>query len=56
MKAARYYGQGDIRIDDIPEPTPGPGQVQIAVDWCGICGSDLHEYYDGPITTRWAAG
>ena len=49
MKAARYYGQGDIRIDDIPEPTPGPGQVQIAVDWCGICGSDLHEFLEGPI-------
>ena len=49
MKAARYYGQGDIRIDDIPEPTPGPGQVQIAVDWCGICGSDLHEFLESPI-------
>ena len=49
MKAARYYGQGDIRIDDIPEPTPGPGQVQVAVDWCGICGTDLHEYLEGPI-------
>ena len=49
MKAARYYGQGDIRIDDVPEPTPGPGQVQVAVDWCGICGSDLHEFLEGPI-------
>jgi len=49
VKAARYYGQGDIRVDDIPEPTPGPGQVQVAVDWCGICGSDLHEFLEGPI-------
>ncbi len=49
MKAARFHGQGDIRIDDVPEPIPGPGQVQVAVDWCGICGTDLHEYLEGPI-------
>ena len=49
MKAARFHGRGDIRIDDVPEPTPGPGQVQVAVDWCGICGTDLHEYLEGPI-------
>lgn len=49
MKAARFHGQGDIRIDDVPEPTPGPGEVQVAVDWCGICGTDLHEYLEGPI-------
>ncbi|MFF5990983.1 2,3-butanediol dehydrogenase [Prauserella flavalba] len=49
MKAARFHGRGDIRIDDLPEPHPGPGQVQIAVEWCGICGTDLHEYLDGPI-------
>jgi (R,R)-butanediol dehydrogenase / meso-butanediol dehydrogenase / diacetyl reductase len=49
MKAARFYGPGDIRIDDVPEPTPGPGQVQVDVDWCGICGTDLHEYLEGPI-------
>ncbi|GAA5154090.1 2,3-butanediol dehydrogenase [Pseudonocardia eucalypti] len=49
MKAARYHGRGDIRIDEIPEPEAGPGQVKIAVDWCGICGSDLHEFLEGPL-------
>jgi (R,R)-butanediol dehydrogenase/meso-butanediol dehydrogenase/diacetyl reductase len=49
MKAARFHGPGDIRIDDIPEPRVGPGQVKIDVDWCGICGTDLHEYLEGPI-------
>ena len=49
MKAARFHGPGDIRIDEVPEPTPGPGQVQVAVDWCGICGTDLHEFLEGPI-------
>lgn len=49
MKAARFHGPGDIRIDDIPEPRVGQGQVKVDVDWCGICGTDLHEYLEGPI-------
>ena len=49
MRAARYHGRGDIRVEDLPEPHAGPGQVQVAVEWCGICGTDLHEYLDGPI-------
>ncbi|MFC9853461.1 2,3-butanediol dehydrogenase [Streptomyces prasinus] len=49
MKAARYYDRGDIRIEDIPEPTVRPGTVGIEVAYCGICGTDLHEYLDGPI-------
>lgn len=49
MRAARYYGNSDIRIEEIPEPTVGPGEVGVEVAWCGICGTDLHEYKDGPI-------
>lgn len=49
MKAARFYNKGDIRIEDIPEPTIEPGTVGINVAWCGICGTDLHEFIDGPI-------
>lgn len=49
MKAARFHGRGDIRIDEVPDPSAGPGQVMVAVDWCGICGSDLHEYLEGPL-------
>ena len=49
MKAARYYDQKDIRIEDIPEPELKPSTVAIDVAWCGICGTDLHEYLEGPI-------
>jgi len=49
MKAARFYGPRDIRIDDIPEPALRPGAVAIDIAWCGICGTDLHEYLEGPI-------
>lgn len=49
MKAARFYGPGDIRIDDVREPATRPGTVKVEVEWCGICGTDLHEYLEGPI-------
>ncbi|KAK5701764.1 hypothetical protein LTR97_004582 [Elasticomyces elasticus] len=49
MKAARFYGQGDVRIDDIPEPKLKEGQVLVEIEWGGICGSDLHEYLKGPL-------
>lgn len=51
MKAARFHGRGDVRVEDVPASDPGPGQVQVAVEWCGICGTDLHEFLDGPIFT-----
>jgi len=49
MKAARFHGRGDIRVDDVPDPQVGFGQVEVSVDWCGICGTDLHEFLEGPI-------
>ncbi len=47
MKAAVYHGVKDIRVEDVPEPEPGPGEVKVRVKYCGICGSDLHEYQHG---------
>ena len=49
MKALRWYGRLDLRYEDVPEPNPGPGQVKVRVHLTGICGSDLHEYQDGPL-------
>ena len=51
MKAARFHGRSDVRVDEI-EPTPvGPSDVRIDIAACGICGSDLHEYTTGPTFT-----
>ena len=52
MRAAVFHGRQDLRLEDVPEPQAGPGEVKLRVLYNGICGSDLHEYYDGPITTR----
>jgi (R,R)-butanediol dehydrogenase/meso-butanediol dehydrogenase/diacetyl reductase len=53
MRAARFHDARDIRVEDIPDPSGelGPGQVLVAPKWCGICGTDLHEYVAGPIVT-----
>jgi len=45
MKAANYYIKENIRIDDCPPITPGPGQVRLQIAYCGICGSDLHAWH-----------
>jgi len=49
MKAALWHGVKDIRIEEVAEPKIQPGMVKIKVKWCGICGTDLHEYLAGPI-------
>jgi (R,R)-butanediol dehydrogenase/meso-butanediol dehydrogenase/diacetyl reductase len=52
MYAARYYGRRDIRVEDVPDPRPAAADdVLVEVAWCGICGTDLHEYAVGPIVT-----
>jgi (R,R)-butanediol dehydrogenase/meso-butanediol dehydrogenase/diacetyl reductase len=52
MRAAVFHGREDLRLEDVPEPAPRPDEVKLKVLYNGICGSDLHEYYHGPITTR----
>jgi threonine dehydrogenase-like Zn-dependent dehydrogenase len=48
MRAARYYGKEDVRIEDTPRPQLLPGQILIKPSHVGICGTDLHEYIAGP--------
>ncbi|KAK5165697.1 uncharacterized protein LTR77_008620 [Saxophila tyrrhenica] len=48
MRALRYHGNQDLRLDNIPEPPLRPGWVKVKIGWAGVCGSDLHEYMVGP--------
>lgn len=49
MQALRWHGVKDLRLENIEQPAALAGKVKIKVEWCGICGSDLHEYVAGPI-------
>lgn len=52
MKAVVYHGPKDIRVEQVVEPSaPDAGEVLLEPRWCGICGTDLHEYTSGPIVT-----
>lgn len=48
MKAAYWYNNRDIRIEEIPTPRPGPKEMLVKVMACGICGSDVVEWYRLP--------
>lgn len=41
MRAARFYAPGDIRLEDVPDPVAGPGDVLIRVRNCSTCGTDV---------------
>jgi L-idonate 5-dehydrogenase len=47
MKAVVVHGAGDLRIDELPDPVPGPGEVLVAMEFGGICGSDLAYWRHG---------
>lgn len=50
MKAAVFHGARDIRVEEVPPPGRlDARQVRLKPLWCGICGTDLHEYAQGPI-------
>jgi (R,R)-butanediol dehydrogenase / meso-butanediol dehydrogenase / diacetyl reductase len=50
MRAARFHGAGDIRIEEFDHPgDPGPGEVLLRIATVGICGSDGLEYRAGPV-------
>lgn len=45
MKVARLYAFGDIRIEDVPVPRPGPGDALVRTRACGICSGDVMPWY-----------
>ena len=48
MKAMVYHGNRDLRLEDVQDPSPGPGEVVLRIDYCGICATDIEEYVYGP--------
>ncbi|GAA1646271.1 L-idonate 5-dehydrogenase [Georgenia ruanii] len=47
MKALTIHGKTDIREEEVPTPEPAEGQVRLRMAYAGICGSDLHYYFEG---------
>ena len=51
MKAAVFYGVNQpLRIEEVPDLTPGPREVLVKVAACGVCHTDLH-YLDHGVPT-----
>ena len=44
MRAVVFAGDRKIEFMEFPDPTPGPGEVVLAIKASGMCGSDLHNY------------
>lgn len=51
MRAAVVHGALDLRVDERPDVAPGAGEVVVAVEWGGICGSDLSYWRHGASGT-----
>jgi len=47
MKAAVYYGIGDIRVEEVETPVCKKDEVRVKVNYCAICGTDLRTYTYG---------
>src|SRR5690348_10005926 len=47
MRAAVYRGVNDVRVETVPVPEIGPGEVLIKIHTCGICGTDLKKIHTG---------
>ncbi|MET8759992.1 L-idonate 5-dehydrogenase [Lentzea sp. NPDC004782] len=49
MPAVVAHGANDLRLEELPVPAPGPGEVAVSVRYGGICGSDLHYWRHGAV-------
>src|SRR5258705_12084874 len=47
MRAAVYRGVNDVRVETIPVPEIGAGEVLVKIHTCGICGTDLKKIHSG---------
>lgn len=49
MLAVRSHGPKDYRVEELPVPEPGPGEVLVEVDACGICASDMKSWLGAEV-------
>jgi L-iditol 2-dehydrogenase len=47
MRAARLHGIKDLQLEELPVPRPGPGELLVRVEACGICPTDARKYAIG---------
>jgi L-iditol 2-dehydrogenase len=52
MRASRLHGIRDLRLEELPCPRPGDGEVLLRVASVGVCGSDVHYYLSGRIGSQ----
>jgi len=52
VKALRWHAARDVRLAEVHRPTLTPGTAIVEVAFCGLCGTDLHEYTHGPVMIR----
>jgi L-iditol 2-dehydrogenase len=45
MQVARLHAWGDVRVEEAAVPRPGPGEIVVRIDACGVCGSDALDWY-----------
>lgn len=51
MRAVVVHGAGDLRVEERPDPVAGPGEVVVAMEWGGVCGSDVSYWKNGASGT-----
>jgi threonine dehydrogenase-like Zn-dependent dehydrogenase len=56
MKAAVIDGPGRVSVRDVDRIDPGPGEVLVRIEYCGICGTDLHGALEGWMPPGTVAG
>ena len=47
VKALMFYAPEDVRVEDVPEPEVGPGEIKLRVRNCSTCGTDVKIFYNG---------
>jgi len=47
IEAVVFHAPGDVRVERVPAPACGPGEVRVRVELCAVCGSDLKSYRNG---------